>query len=235
MSAVGLPRAPSPAVLSYDVTSGAFRRSSLHVLAVNVGLNALVIMLFVDITAFIYLHKDTWCERAPAFTSTILTLSLPKQSLIYCLANPHYGSLIHANGHAEVWTDWNDISKFFQYGWRCNTNENAYSIQTLMGNWNQDRFDLKYIMQPKPLPSQFGHYFETTYDESYNSKIPLPTHRYRKQTHWFPGHQPELEPNQHQCREKSTYQNSSIYLQVGHPSSSHVCHPKKCQSEDQGT
>lgn len=82
-----------------------------------------------------------------------------KQSLICCLANPHYGSLIHANGHAEVWTDWNDIAKFFQYGWRCNTNENAYSIQTLMGNWNQDRFDLKYIMQPKPLPSQVIFYF----------------------------------------------------------------------------
>ncbi|XP_054988146.1 uncharacterized protein CFAP68 [Sorex araneus] len=77
-----------------------------------------------------------------------------KQSLICCLAKPHYGSLINADGHAEVWTDWNDISKFFQYGWRCNTNEDAYSIRTLMGNWNQDRFDIKYIIQPKPLPSQ---------------------------------------------------------------------------------
>ncbi|KAM6158586.1 cilia- and flagella-associated protein 68 [Rhynchocyon petersi] len=74
--------------------------------------------------------------------------------LVCFLTNPHYGSLINADGHAEVWTDWNDLSKFFQYGWRCTTNENSYSNRTLMGNWNQERYDLKNIVQPKPLPSQ---------------------------------------------------------------------------------
>ncbi|KAM7085124.1 cilia- and flagella-associated protein 68 isoform 1-T1 [Molossus nigricans] len=101
---------------------------------------------------------------------------LQREFLTCFLKNPHYGSLINADGHAEVWTDWNDMSKFFQYGWRCTTNENAYSNHTLMGNWNQERYDLKNIMQPKPLPSQFGHYFETTYDISYNSKMPLSNH-----------------------------------------------------------
>nr|XP_035931360.1 UPF0686 protein C11orf1 homolog isoform X3 [Halichoerus grypus] len=80
--------------------------------------------------------------------------SLQRKRLAYFLANPHYGSLINADGHAEVWTDWNDMSKFFQYGWRCTTNENAYSNRTLMGNWNQERYDLRNIVQPKPLPSQ---------------------------------------------------------------------------------
>ncbi|XP_077915126.1 cilia- and flagella-associated protein 68 isoform X3 [Halichoerus grypus] len=103
--------------------------------------------------------------------------SLQRKRLAYFLANPHYGSLINADGHAEVWTDWNDMSKFFQYGWRCTTNENAYSNRTLMGNWNQERYDLRNIVQPKPLPSQFGHYFETTYDMTYNNKMPLSTHR----------------------------------------------------------
>ncbi|XP_032213162.1 cilia- and flagella-associated protein 68 isoform X2 [Mustela nigripes] len=79
---------------------------------------------------------------------------LQRQHLAYFLANPHYGSLINADGHAEVWTDWNDTSKFFQYGWRCTTNENAYSNCTLMGNWNQERYDLRNIVKPKPLPSQ---------------------------------------------------------------------------------
>ncbi|XP_059563880.1 cilia- and flagella-associated protein 68 isoform X4 [Myotis daubentonii] len=78
-----------------------------------------------------------------------------KREFLSCFfTNPHYGSLINADGHAEVWTDWNNMSKFSQYGWRCTTNENAYSNRTLMGNWNQERYDLRNIMQPKPLPSQ---------------------------------------------------------------------------------
>nr|XP_045002504.1 UPF0686 protein C11orf1 homolog isoform X2 [Jaculus jaculus] len=80
--------------------------------------------------------------------------SLKRQNLVSFLRNPHYGSLIYADGHGEVWTDWNDMSKFSQYGWRCTTNENSYSNCTLMGNWNQERFDLRNIVQPKPLPSQ---------------------------------------------------------------------------------
>ncbi|KAF6102339.1 hypothetical protein HJG60_001633 [Phyllostomus discolor] len=145
--------------------------------------------------------------------------SLGKRQFLTCfLTNPHYGSLINADGHAEVWTDWNDMSKFFQYGWRCTTNENAYSNHTLMGNWNQERYDLRNIVQPKPLPSQFGHYFETTYDTSYNKKMPLSTHRFKREPHWFPGHQPELDPPQYKCTEKSTYMSSYSKPQIGHHS-----------------
>uniref|UniRef100_A0A5F9DAT1 Cilia and flagella associated protein 68 n=1 Tax=Oryctolagus cuniculus TaxID=9986 RepID=A0A5F9DAT1_RABIT len=79
---------------------------------------------------------------------------LQRQTLAYFLINPHCGSIINADGHGEVWTDWTDMSKFFQYGWRCTTNENSYSNRTLMGNWNQERYDLRNIVQPKPLPSQ---------------------------------------------------------------------------------
>lgn len=133
---------------------------------------------------------------------------IERQNLACFLTNPHCGSIINADGHGEVWTDWNNMSKFFQYGWRCTTNENAYSNHTLMGNWNQERYDLRNIVQPKPLPSQFGHYFETTYDTSYNNKMPLSTHRFKREPHWFPGHQPELDPPRYKCTEKSTYMNS---------------------------
>uniref|UniRef100_A0A8C6E1C8 Cilia and flagella associated protein 68 n=1 Tax=Moschus moschiferus TaxID=68415 RepID=A0A8C6E1C8_MOSMO len=143
-----------------------------------------------------------------SFSTSKYSSSEKRQVLACFLTNPHYGSLINADGHAEVWTDWNDISKFFQYGWRCNTNEDAYSNRTLMGNWNQERYDIKYIVQPKPLPSQFGHYFETTYDTSYNNRRPLSTHRFKREPHWFPGHQPELVPPPYKCTEKSTYMSS---------------------------
>ncbi|XP_060229682.1 cilia- and flagella-associated protein 68 isoform X2 [Meriones unguiculatus] len=141
----------------------------------------------------------SWCS--PSTYSTA-------QNLIYFLKNPHYGSLLHADGHGEVWTDWNKSSKFSQYGWRCNTNENSYSIRTLMGNWNQERYDLKNIVTPKPLPSQFGHYFETTYDANYNSKKPQSAHRFKREPHWFPGHQPELDPPHNKCTGKSIYMSS---------------------------
>ncbi|XP_065800587.1 cilia- and flagella-associated protein 68 [Muntiacus reevesi] len=151
-----------------------------------------------------------------------------RQVLACFLTNPHYGSLINANGHAEVWTDWNDMSKFFQYGWRCNTNEDAYSNRTLMGNWNQERYDIKNIVQPKPLPSQFGHYFETTYDTSYNNRRPLSTHRFKREPHWFPGHQPELVPPPYKCTEKSVYMSSYSEPQIDHHS---VCvwNPSNCR------
>ncbi|GAB1294194.1 UPF0686 protein C11orf1 homolog [Apodemus speciosus] len=105
-----------------------------------------------------------------------------RQNLVCYLRNPHYGSLIYADGHGEVWTDWNDMSKFLQYGWRCTTNENSYSNRTLIGNWNQERYDLKNIVKPKPLPSQgFSvldtaskqHMMQTTTGRSHNQHIDL--------------------------------------------------------------
>ncbi|EDL25760.1 RIKEN cDNA 1110032A03, isoform CRA_a [Mus musculus] len=32
--------------------------------------------------------------------------STQRQNLVCYLRNPHYGSLIYADGHGEVWTDW---------------------------------------------------------------------------------------------------------------------------------
>ncbi|XP_041910652.1 UPF0686 protein C11orf1 homolog [Arvicola amphibius] len=94
------------------------------------------------------------------FSPSSYSSVIQRQNLVCFLRNPHYGSLIYADGHGEVWTDWNSMSKFFQYGWRCSTNENSYSNRTLIGNWNQERYDLKNIVKPKPLPSQGAHGLE---------------------------------------------------------------------------
>uniref|UniRef100_A0A8C0QKS6 Cilia and flagella associated protein 68 n=3 Tax=Canis lupus TaxID=9612 RepID=A0A8C0QKS6_CANLF len=173
-------------------------------------------------------HLSTNSSNNTSHSASKYCSSVKRQSLAYFLANPHYGSLINADGHAEIWTDWNDMSKFFQYGWRCTTNENSYSNHTLMGNWNQERYDLRNIVQPKPLPSQFGHYFETTYDMSYNNKRPLSTHRFKREPHWFPGHQPELDPPRYKCTEKSTYMASYSEPPLGHYSAC-VWNPSNCQ------
>ncbi|XP_019324744.2 UPF0686 protein C11orf1 homolog isoform X1 [Panthera pardus] len=165
--------------------------------------------------------------------STSKWSSAKRQALAYFFANPHYGSIINADGHAEVWTDWNSMSKFFQYGWRCTTNENTYSNRTLMGNWNQERYDLRNIVQPNPWPSQFGHYFETTYDTSCNNKMPLSTHRFKREPHSFPGHQPELDPPGYKCTEKSTYMTSYSDPQIGHDSAC-VWDPNNCRLKEPG-
>eukprot|EP00074_Homo_sapiens_P079557 XP_011541260.1 UPF0686 protein C11orf1 isoform X2 [Homo sapiens] len=97
-------------------------------------------------------HKKS--SKSSTYSASSYSSSGKRQNLACFLTNPHCGSLVNADGHGEVWTDWNNMSKFFQYGWRCTTNENTYSNRTLMGNWNQERYDLRNIVQPKPLPSQ---------------------------------------------------------------------------------
>ncbi|XP_063492605.1 cilia- and flagella-associated protein 68 isoform X4 [Symphalangus syndactylus] len=85
---------------------------------------------------------------------------LQRQNLTCFLTNPHCGSLINADGHGEVWTDWNNMSKFSQYGWRCTTNENTYSNRTLMGNWNQESLDTtlkQHMIQATTTKCHFQH------------------------------------------------------------------------------
>ena len=62
-------------------------------------------------------------------------------------------SELRATGHGEVW-DHTDEKKFQQFGWRCTNTESSYNTSTLIGNWNEQRFDINRISKPKPLPSQ---------------------------------------------------------------------------------
>lgn len=66
----------------------------------------------------------------------------------------HFSNNLKADGHGEVWVDMRPETKFKQYGWRCTTKEDSYSNRTLIGNWNQERYDLCKLEERKPLPSQ---------------------------------------------------------------------------------
>ena len=107
-------------------------------------------------------------------------------------------SELKATGHGEVWDHSTDRNKFRQFGWRCTTNESAFSTDTLIGNWNEQRFDIHRMFQPQPIPSSYSHYFETTYVASHGPKTPkkvpasLRSIQGREPTA-YPGHQPELD------------------------------------------
>ncbi|XP_044164882.1 UPF0686 protein C11orf1 homolog [Acropora millepora] len=75
----------------------------------------------------------------------------------------------------------------------------SYNTSTLIGNWNEQRFDINRTSKLKPIPSQYSHYFETTYGSGYNtvdtSKVPEALkHLEAREPIAFPAHQPELDP-----------------------------------------
>ncbi|XP_038049546.1 UPF0686 protein C11orf1 homolog [Patiria miniata] len=109
-----------------------------------------------------------------------------------------FRSMVRASGLGEVWQHTSDELKFKQYGWRTTTKEDCYSPQTLVGNWNEERFDIERIRVPKRLPSQFEHYFETTHADSYKMErksVPRSlVHLAAREARAFPASQPELDP-----------------------------------------
>ncbi|XP_064650873.1 cilia- and flagella-associated protein 68-like [Lineus longissimus] len=111
--------------------------------------------------------------------------------------DPPFRSMIRSSGLAEVWTHTHDEQKFTQFGWRSTTKDTSYSNNTLIGNWNEQRFDIAKQRQSKRLPSQYGHYFQTSYDASHNTQPYSPPevlkHLKARQPHAFPHHQPELD------------------------------------------
>ncbi|XP_065827216.1 cilia- and flagella-associated protein 68-like [Oscarella lobularis] len=106
-------------------------------------------------------------------------------------------SELRASGHGEVW-DHTDEKKFDQFGWRTTTSESAYKSSTLIGNWCEESFDDKRVTSPKPLPSQYNHYFTSTYGKSYGIAKPSGEtaalqHREDTRPCAFPGHQPQFD------------------------------------------
>merc|ERR1739841_36967 len=108
---------------------------------------------------------------------------------------------ITASGHGEIY-DVTNTDKFKQFGWRCMTNETGYKSDTLIGNWNEERYDVSHVAKSKPITSQFSHYFETTHNADFKTdkKIgELPEHvrllgGVATEPRTFPRHQPELDP-----------------------------------------
>ncbi|TRY81404.1 hypothetical protein DNTS_032838 [Danionella cerebrum] len=102
--------------------------------------------------------------------------------------------MIRASGQSEVWWDYSDVAKFHQYGWRCSTNEDSYSSSTLIGNWSEERCGARRAeAMLRPLPNQFSHCFETTYDCSFKKDDTRPNNSApEKVSGRFLGPQPEL-------------------------------------------
>ena len=106
---------------------------------------------------------------------------------------------ITACAHGEVY-DVPDKTKFAQFGWRCLTNESAYKSGTLIGNWNEERYDVSHSSKIQPLPSPYNHYFQTTHKSDYtsNAKTEQLPEQVRligvtNEPRTFPGHQPEFD------------------------------------------
>ncbi|XP_026887629.1 UPF0686 protein C11orf1 homolog [Electrophorus electricus] len=121
--------------------------------------------------------------------------------------SPPFHYMLRASGQSEVWHDFTEEAKFRQYGWRCSTNEDTYSIATLMGNWSEKKLDVRRAKSiHRPLLSQFSHYFETTYSYAYNKEEKRPIYRtLKREPRSFPGHQPELDPPHTKCAPNSCY------------------------------
>jgi len=131
--------------------------------------------------------------------------------------SPAFRSMVRgATGGGEIWTHANEDVKMRQFGWRCTNSESLYESDTLIGNWNEAKFDLKEIKKNKPLPGQYDHYYTSTNAEAYNMD---PLHRYpedikmfkERLPHAYSVHQPELDSASHKvvCNSWQTTQRGS--------------------------
>lgn len=131
--------------------------------------------------------------------------------------SPAFRSMVRgATSGGEVWSHTNEELKMSQYGWRCKNSEDLYNTSVLIGNWNEERWDLKEIKKNHPLPSEFDHCYRSTAADSYNSD---PIHKYpddlkklkERLPHAFSVHQPELDTPEHQayCDSWQTTQRAS--------------------------
>lgn len=71
--------------------------------------------------------------------------------------DPPFRAMVRASGLGEVWTHSTESSKFNQFGWRCTNKENSFSNDTLIGNWNEERFDNNISRQAQRIPGQVSN------------------------------------------------------------------------------
>nr|XP_046187023.1 UPF0686 protein C11orf1 homolog isoform X3 [Oncorhynchus gorbuscha] len=117
----------------------------------------------------------------------------------WTFSSPPFHYMLRASGQSEVWSDARPEDKFHQYGWRCGTSEDGYGTRTLIGNWVEQQKDITQYRkarplpsQVRPLPSQFSHYFDSTYSSSFNREKKRPINSL-KESKSFPGQQLELD------------------------------------------
>ncbi|XP_065179734.1 cilia- and flagella-associated protein 68-like [Sycon ciliatum] len=112
-----------------------------------------------------------------------------------------FQSSVQATTQGEIW-DHTDTKKFEQFGWRTTKNDERYRTGAggaLMGNWVEDRQDVRVRAREPTLPAQTSHYFQSTYDKSFGKRDqPAPdclkAEPAKREVRAFPCHQPELDP-----------------------------------------
>ena len=68
---------------------------------------------------------------------------------------PNFCQMLRASGGGwETWRHADEDIKMHQFGWKSTTDESGYTPGTLIGNWNEERWDIKELMKVKTLPSQ---------------------------------------------------------------------------------
>eukprot|EP00063_Salmo_salar_P079067 XP_014053902.1 PREDICTED: UPF0686 protein C11orf1 homolog isoform X2 [Salmo salar] len=139
-----------------------------------------------------------------------------RMSFPWTFSSPPFHYMLRASGQSEVWSDAQPEDKFHQYGWRCGTSEDGYGTGTLIGNWVEKQKDITQYRkarplpsQVRPLPSQFSHYFDSTYSSSFNREEKRPIYSLRKESKSFPGHQLELDPPPNNSCYRRDYTNTS--------------------------
>ncbi|ESN97479.1 hypothetical protein HELRODRAFT_177900 [Helobdella robusta] len=108
--------------------------------------------------------------------------------------------------------------------------------KTLVGNWLEERNDVRFLRQGEPICGEYSHLYCTTYGSSFNKKpvyrvpsglknfVSYPTKRHGVV---YPSHQPELD-----LSDPGYYHWSTTYLQefIKHPYSKRVCVPSECKT-----
>lgn len=144
----------------------------------------------------------------------------------WTLNPPPFHYMLRASGQSEVWSDARAEDKFRQYGWRCSTSEDAYGPRTLIGNWTEQRRDVKHNRILRPLPSQFSHYFETTFSSSFQREEKRPISTFpQREPRSFPGHQPELDPPNSRSPPNSCYRQDYTLPSASPGGRTHTSHP----------
>ena len=82
--------------------------------------------------------------------------------------NLTFRGFLKASGQAQSWDD-TDKKKASKFGWKTET---AYSTDTLVGNWNEEWFDVSKLSQSTRPLSQYSYCFETTYKKTYDKSPP---------------------------------------------------------------
>ncbi len=85
--------------------------------------------------------------------------------------SPKFTGFVKATGHTTTYTA-SSIQKLNQIQW---AELSTYSPETMIANWNEDKYKISSMSKCRPMLSQYDHYYVTTYRGSYGTpskKVP---------------------------------------------------------------